>query len=73
MEILITEKGWLEIKRGGKAKPQHCPFQTTFFCGDRCPLFGEPSMKDLQGKGTLTLCQQTVIHFDKITDNRTAR
>jgi len=69
MEILITKAGFLEIRRGKKLKRQDCP-RGGCFCGDCCPLFGEPRTKGNLGKGMLTLCQQTVIRFDKITDKR---
>lgn len=69
MEILITKEGFLEIKRGKKFKKQRCRRDDSF-CGDCCPLFAEPRIKDNLGKGTLSLCQQTVIRFDKITDKR---
>jgi len=69
MEILITKAGVLEIKRGKKFKGQKCR-RDGDFCGDCCPLFGEPRTKGNLGRGTLTLCQQTVIRFDKITDKR---
>jgi hypothetical protein len=91
MEIVITENGFLVIKRGKEAVPQKCPHQEKF-CGHSCPLFGEPRVKgnlgkgamfnislDQQsqvkvkgnlGKGAMTLCGQTVLRFDKITDKR---
>ena len=45
MKIEISENGWLFIDRAGRTSPQICPRRDdggTHFCGDYCPLFGEP-------------------------------
>lgn len=69
MEIRISEKGHLEIRRGKRFKKQRCR-RNDSFCDDTCPLFGEPRTKGNLGRGTLSLCQQTVIRFDEIIDKR---
>ena len=55
-----------------KFKKQHCPVNTdpTAYCGDWCPLFGEPRISGNLGRGALLLCQQIAIRFNKITDKR---
>ena len=71
MEVEITDKGNLKIKRSGKLKSQFCPWvradEISQYCGDWCPLFGEPvKIKD---QYSLWLCNKT-LHFDKFEDLR---
>lgn len=48
MKIRINKNGFLNLERNGVFKPQLCPKQampsseSDVFCGDWCPLFGEP-------------------------------
>lgn len=48
MKIRIDKDGFLAIERGGKMKPQNCPYDNPPIdsipakCGHWCPLFGEP-------------------------------
>ncbi len=46
MKIKINAQGNLEIERAGKFRKQACPFQWDEFCGNWCPLFGEPQPID---------------------------
>ena len=47
MKAHITSAGFLELERNGKIKPQICPMNgNRHMCGDYCPLFGEPRMKE---------------------------
>ena len=46
MKIQIDENGWLLLERAGGLKNQYCPKQPEdSYCGDWCPLFGEPELK----------------------------
>jgi len=77
MNIRITVNGHLEIERAGKFVEQKCPFTSVHmngwndikwglnemkFCGDWCPLFGEPREWTGGEDGmALGLCQGTLI------------
>ena len=76
MKIEISDKGFLRIERAGKMKTQSCPYHPDTFCGDWCPLFGEPVylvFADQHLNQTKTsyikLCQN-ILYADKIIDNR---
>jgi len=58
IKIKIDEKGCLWVRRGNELKMQFCPFQNLeedVYCGDWCPLFGEPFI--LFDATILTICQ----------------
>jgi len=43
MKGRIEEDGFFVLERGGAFKDQTCPFNSgDTYCGDWCPLFGEP-------------------------------
>ena len=86
----IDNEGYLWILRGKQGKPQKCPMtslgvdHSTYnrFCGDWCPLFGEPEPDTdpifekngettfkPNGKTVLSLCHQTLT-FDVLVDDR---
>lgn len=44
MKLEIDGFGLLAITRGAKQKQQDCPRHPGRFCGDWCPLFGEPEI-----------------------------
>lgn len=80
-EIMITEDGWLAIKRGGVLKEQDCPFCTisgsSSRCGDWCPHFGGQAQVDdgqeseLGEIMSLALCNGTIlIALNDISDMR---
>ena len=49
MKIELSSNGHLSLDRKGKLKTQYCPFFTGDYkeaCGDWCPLFGEPKIKE---------------------------
>ena len=46
MRMRIDERGALHIERAGLWRRQDCPRATgNRYCGDWCPLFGEPEME----------------------------
>lgn len=63
MKIWISEEGFLALGRKGGDKPQQCPTSQFYddednhyvqdFCGDWCPLFGEPA--EVAGGLTMSL------------------
>ena len=55
MEIKIDKDGILWIKRGKKFKAQRCRHDG-IFCGDACPLFGEPEWTG--DNPTLDICNK---------------
>ena len=69
MKIQINKDGILEIERAGEMAKQICPFSHTdgaqdfTYCGDLCPLFGEPVEKD--GEFSLSLCQRSFYYMTK--------
>ncbi len=79
----INNKGMLQIKRAGKMKAQGCPFTEEEYCGDQCPLFGEPTVSKWMGSintdaperekderyWDLSLCKKTLL-FDVFKDER---
>lgn len=69
LEGQISEKGILSIKRPRGTSinfiPQYCPYTINSYCRDSCPLFAEPSYKDL----ALTLCSVT-LYFSTFEDLR---
>ena len=84
MKIKRDKNGVLEIERGGRFEPQTCPFdqlKPPNYCGDWCPLFGEPepymvtvnpniwpSMEERRGD-MLRICQGRVL-VGEIIDER---
>jgi hypothetical protein len=65
----IDANGFLRIERGGKLKTQHCPLcSDDRHCGDRCPLFGEPTA--VKDNKILPLCGAKTLYFDDFTDDR---
>jgi len=77
----IDKNGHLFLWRAGKWKQQYC-YQSgeRVYCGDLCPLFGDPepggeiSMdgKKFHEDGTITLsiCDDTILVFDNFKDER---
>jgi hypothetical protein len=62
MKIAINKMGNLEIDRAGKWVRQKCmrAFEDSW-CGDHCPLFGEPELNDVsKGYDTVVLCERTL-------------
>ncbi len=46
MKIRIDKDGALGIERAGEMLHQDCPFhKSARYCGDWCPLFGEPDIR----------------------------
>ena len=69
MKILIGDAGFLSIERAGKMRQQTCPMLVDAWCGDWCPMFGEPTLSDNpETCGSLDLCR-TILYGD-ITDER---
>jgi hypothetical protein len=74
MKIQIDKDGLLCIERVGQMKAQQCPGmpQEIVYCGDWCPLFGEPDWDNQglhRGVDYLTICEGRVLGGD-ITDKR---
>ena len=74
MEIKIDKNGILWIKRGKKFKSQRCRHDG-IFCGDSCPLFGEPqesgdSENGPLENGAIELCQKFLFSSVPIVDER---
>lgn len=73
MEGKIDSKGFLYINRTEDMKGQVCPVITDYpehpqqYCGDWCPLFGEPHA------GTLLICQGRKLIFQRFTDERKSK
>lgn len=66
MEIRIGAGGQLYIMRAGTLKMQGCPYDDNgHYCGDYCPLFGEPDMEPPQ---SLEIC--SIVLCGTITDER---
>jgi hypothetical protein len=65
----INKSGYLLIDRNGKMISQYCPKNENAFCGDMCPLFGEPEQSSPIDV-SLEICQGKVLHFTKIKDER---
>jgi len=57
MKIKINKDGYLLIKRGKDFSPQFCPRQAGYiYCGDWCPLFGEPKIFKDPNTKELKIC-----------------
>ena len=69
MEGKISEKGILYIERAGVMKLQGCPYGGDW-CGDGCPLFGEPIPEQGTTSAILELCHGKKLFLDKFTDER---
>ncbi len=93
MKRKIDDYGQLLIKRGEKYEIQLCPFAhiqlseevdgQLHYCGDWCPLFGEPEYqvdsnyyyenlekrKEVPTTAKLKLCKKE-LHFDYFEDSR---
>jgi len=67
MKGLINKDGLLKIERAGVVKPQGCPKLADDYCGDWCPLFGEPNLYG--GIVFLKLCEGYWV-FDEFIDER---
>ena len=68
----INTNGNLCIGRAGIMAVQYCPFTNgePEFCGDWCPLFGEPvATSMIQDRFDLELCHRT-LNFEEFTDER---
>ena len=79
MKIKITDGGWLQIERGKERRTMLCPFSKGAYCGDWCPLFGEPIYDKLADEGEskpyyvihLKLCHTTLTAYPQhFTDER---
>jgi hypothetical protein len=79
MKGTIDREGTLFIERAGKMKGQSCPFSISMeWCGDWCPLFGEPENYNelgLKFEGVRTgiwirLCQSSCLIFESLKDER---
>jgi hypothetical protein len=70
MKGKIDASGWFTRNE----TDQYCPLDSVneneARCGDWCPLFGEPSEPDPQGKIQLQICQGRVLYFDEFEDER---
>lgn len=68
----ISVDGNLIIKRAESFNPQGCPRDNDGgYCGDWCPLFGEPENISEGGKDKkLQICQNRILTFDEFTDER---
>jgi len=76
MKIKITNDGFLLLERKGLFKSQFCCFgvDQNSFCGDWCPLFGEPfpsNIIDWNNLDSLSLCNK--ILTGEIIDERDER
>ena len=96
MEGKIDKHGRLCIVRGDQLTYQLCPFaghlqsqvpddireNAAPWCGDWCPLFGEPltskiniattggESEEVYGQTTLDICNNKMFRFDEFTDER---
>ncbi len=83
MKGKIDKEGLLLIERVGIYEKQGCPYKRSW-CGDMCPLFGEPFTMIICGCGPsvdeivekqrwrLELCKKTLA-FDEFEDERVFR
>ena len=83
MKAMIDCNGFLHIERigqkedgsfGPRFKHQACPHtwqqdSVVIYCGDHCPLFGEPAFSTLAEEYVLSLCQTDLI-VDELIDER---
>lgn len=74
MKGKINDLGDLEIFRNSKFKMQKCNFAEmdglgSQFCGDNCPLFGEPESVDVVCV-SIEICQGRTLLFGEFTDER---
>lgn len=73
MKGLINTKGYLELERKGKVRPQYCPFSSNHNwnnCGEWCPHFGEPQLDKNEGTISLSLTcgLRRTFYFDDFKD-----
>lgn len=69
IQVKITRLGELKIKRNNQLKAQYCSFSRHRNCGDSCPLFEEPVIRN--GNVSLTICKRSiVVAEDKFSDER---
>jgi len=68
MEGKISKEGILFIKRGSLFKKQRCNINV--YCGDLCPLFGEPHIMRDRNRQSLQICDNRVLFFKKLIDER---
>ena len=72
----IASSGVLFIERAGTLTEQACPFSSmspSAFCGDNCPLFGEPQPHDNGNQTRIEICQGRILSFKKLIDERIAK
>jgi len=67
MKGKIDKDGFLWIERKGEWTKQYCPIVNDDWCGQWCPLFGEPEFID--GHPRLSLCRK-VLEFVSLVDER---
>ncbi len=66
----IGTDGCLKVERAGEMKQQICPFgKGDPFCGDWCPLFGEP-WEPILKVIYLKVCQGREFVFSDLKDER---
>jgi hypothetical protein len=71
MKARIDSDGTLDVLRKGKMTPQICPFKLgdERYCGNWCPLFGEPIPGyNSDTPDLLAICKG--VEFDLIEDKR---
>ena len=75
---VLDERGFIHLERAQRLRMQACPFSSdsdgvvTNFCGDWCPLFGEPDTVTTRTKklSSINICNDTELVFRKFEDNR---
>ena len=74
MKGMIDGTGVLHIERESVFKGQHCAKDHNTFCGDECPLFGQPFERTSLGKvnpvTVLKICEDRELVFDELEDRR---
>ncbi len=68
MEAFIDKGGNFFIKRGNRLKNQACPYDAETYCGDWCPLFGEP-VKIRTETTAINICRR-LLEFKSFGDER---
>jgi len=77
MQGTINKFGFLKIQRGQGLTIQQCPFRASSYCGDWCPLFGEPrydqavpAYSQTRNPCHITICHNRILELDNFTDER---
>jgi len=74
MKGKIDSNGLLYIYRENFYKIQYCPYgyNQSVFCGDWCPLFGEPEKCKIGLKEywKIEICCKKTLIFDELIDER---